>query len=218
VLIHAPDRRARCVVPQTLRLKALAQLGCPVLCLEHPISHAPKDPLLRQMRGAVAEDERALMADRARRGRLARLRAGPWLPWVHTPDGDRRDPEPPRDPTRWRIEATAASVVRQMFAWYTEDGLSLHAMAARLTRQQILTSRGGSHGPPATVKGLLRHAVYGGIAYGHREDEVEPVRWRGGALRPNASATTHDAGPARHGWPWMYPRSSLASVGRESKP
>jgi site-specific DNA recombinase len=179
VLITAPDRLARRFAHQTLLLEELAQLGCPVLLLEHPLSQDPNDQLRLQIRGAVAEYERALIADRTRRGRLAKLRAGQLLPWVNTLLGYRCDPEHPRDPTRLRIEETEASVVRQLFTWYAEDGLSMHAIAARLTRLQIPTSRGGSHWYPATVKGMLSNEVYAGTTYGNRDYEVEPVRWRG---------------------------------------
>jgi len=88
----------------------------------------PRQPLC----GAVAEYERALIADRTRRGRLAKLRAGQLLPWIHTPYGYRGDPQYPRDPARLRIEESEASVIRQMFRWSAEEGLSIHAIAARL--------------------------------------------------------------------------------------
>jgi site-specific DNA recombinase len=180
VLITAPDRLARRFVHQSRLLEELAQLGCPVIFLEHPMSQAPHDPLLLQIRGAAAEDERALIADRTRRGRLVKLRAGQLLPWVNTPYGYRCAPEHPRDPARLRVEETEARIIRQMFAWYTEDGLSMPALAARLTHRQIPTSRGGSPWHPAPVKGLLSNEVYAGTAYGNRDDEVEPIRWRGG--------------------------------------
>jgi site-specific DNA recombinase len=180
VLITAPDRWARRFVQQALLLEELAPCGCPVIVLEHPLSQDPNDQLLLQIRGAVAEYERALIADRTRRGRLAKRRSWPWRPWITTPDGYRCDPEHPRDPARVRLEATEARVVRQLFAWYTAEGLSMPAIAARLRHLQRPTSRGGSHGHPATVKGILSHEVYAGTAYGHRDDEVEPRRWRGG--------------------------------------
>ena len=68
-------------------MEAWAQLGYAVVFLERPISQDPHDQLLLQIRGAVAEYERALIADRTRRGRLAKLRAGQLLPWIHTPYG-----------------------------------------------------------------------------------------------------------------------------------
>jgi site-specific DNA recombinase len=180
LLVTAPDRLARRFVQHILLREELAQLGCPVLVREPPISQDPHDPRLLQIRGAVAEDERALMADRTRRGRLVKRRAGPLRPWVNTPDGDRGDPAHPRDPARWRLEETEARIIRQRFAWYTEDGLSRPAIAARLTPRHMPTSHGGTHWPPATVQGLLSHEVYAGTADGHRDDEVEPIRWRGG--------------------------------------
>src|SRR5438093_2959525 len=180
VLVTAPDRLARNYVHQVLLIDELAGHGCQVEFLDRPISQDPHDQLLLQIRGAVAEYERALIADRTRRGRLARLRAGQLLPWVNTPYGYRCDPQHPRDPARLRIEETEASVIRQMFAWYAEEGLSMHAIAARLTQLGIPTSRGGTHWNPATVKGLLRNEVYAGTAYGNRDYEVEPRRWRGG--------------------------------------
>ena len=49
------------------------------------MSQDPNDQLLLQIRGAVAEYERSLIAERMRRGRLAKLRAGQLLPWMRVP-------------------------------------------------------------------------------------------------------------------------------------
>jgi site-specific DNA recombinase len=163
---------ARRFVHQTLLLEELAQVGCPVVFLDRPISQDPHDQLLLQIRGAVAEYERALIADRTRRGRLAKLRAGQLLPWIHTPYGYRCDPQYPRDPTRLRSEETEASVIRQIFSWYADESLSIHAIAARLMALGIPTYHGGPHWHPATVGGMLRNAVYAGTAYGNRDYEV----------------------------------------------
>jgi site-specific DNA recombinase len=189
VVITTPDRLARRFVHQTLLLEELAQLGCQVVFLDRPISQDPHEQLLYQIRGAVAEYERALIADRTRRGRLAKLRAGQLLPWIHTPYGYRCDPQYPRDPTRLRIEESEASVVRQMFLWYAEEGLSIHAIAARLMELHIPTYHGQWHWRPATVRGMLSNEVYAGTAYGNRDYDVEPHRQ--GA----------EQGFIVHGWP-----------------
>ena len=180
LLVTAPDRLARRFVHQTLLLEELAQLGCSVVFLDRPMSQDPHDQLLLQIRGAVAEYERALIADRTRRGRLAKLRGGQLLPWIHTPYGYRCDLQYPRDPTRLRIEESEACVIRQMFSWYADEGLSIHAVAARLMQRQVPTYHGGWHWHPATVRGMLSNEVYAGTAYGNRDYEVEPRRWRGG--------------------------------------
>jgi site-specific DNA recombinase len=69
VLITAPDRLARNYVHQMLLIDELAARGCQVEFLERPMSDDPHDQLLLQIRGAVAEYERNLIADRMRRGR-----------------------------------------------------------------------------------------------------------------------------------------------------
>jgi site-specific DNA recombinase len=69
VLMTAPDRLARNDVHQVLRLDERAPRGCQVEFLDRPMSQDPQDQLLLQIRGAVAEYERTLIADRMRRGR-----------------------------------------------------------------------------------------------------------------------------------------------------
>jgi DNA invertase Pin-like site-specific DNA recombinase len=59
------------------------------------MSADPHDQLLLQIRGAVAEYERTLIAERMRRGRLAKMRAGALLPWTRPPFGYRLDPDRP---------------------------------------------------------------------------------------------------------------------------
>jgi site-specific DNA recombinase len=75
-----------------------------------------------QIRGAVAEYERTLIADRMRRGRQARLRSGQLLPWTRAPYGYRLHPERPRDPAPVQIDPVAAVVVQELFAAYAAGG------------------------------------------------------------------------------------------------
>jgi DNA invertase Pin-like site-specific DNA recombinase len=77
----APDRLARNDVHQRLLSGELVQRGCTVEFLGRPMSQNPHDQLLFQIRGAVAEDEHTLITDRMRRGRPAKVRTGPLLPW-----------------------------------------------------------------------------------------------------------------------------------------
>ena len=145
VLITAPDRLARKYVHQVLLLEELESHGCRVEFLDRPMSDDPHDQLVLQIRGAVAEYERALIADRMRRGRLAKLRAGQLLPWTKALYGYVLDAERPRDPARVRVDPVEAAMVRQIFAWYTdpEEKPSLYAIAKRLSDQGIPTPSGG---------------------------------------------------------------------------
>ena len=62
-MITAPDRLARKFVHQSLLLEELQANGCQVIFVERPMSNDPHDQLLLQIRGAVAEYERSLIAD-----------------------------------------------------------------------------------------------------------------------------------------------------------
>jgi site-specific DNA recombinase len=75
VLLTAPDRLARNYIHQMLLIDEFAQVGCKVEFLDRPMSQDPHDQLLLQIRGAVAEYERTLIAERMRRGRLAKFQA-----------------------------------------------------------------------------------------------------------------------------------------------
>jgi site-specific DNA recombinase len=141
----APDRFARNYVHQMLLVDELTQRGCRVEFVERPMSDDPHDQLLLQIRSAVAEYERTLIAERMRRGRQAKLRSGQLLPWTRAPYGYLLDPDRPRDASRVRIDPVQAAVVEQMFAWYTDPGQtpSLYEVAKRLSEAQIPTPRGG---------------------------------------------------------------------------
>lgn len=120
VLVTAPDRLARHYGHQMLLMEELTHHGCQVEFLERPMSNAPHDHLLLQIRGAVAEYERTLIADRMRRGRQAKIRSGQLLPWTVPPYGYVLDPDTPRDPRRLHLDPVKAAVVTQIFAWYTD--------------------------------------------------------------------------------------------------
>jgi site-specific DNA recombinase len=85
VLMTAPDRFARHYGPQMLLVDARTQRGCRVECVERPMRDDPPEQLRLQIRSAVAEYERTLIAERMRRGRQAKLRRGQRLPWTRAP-------------------------------------------------------------------------------------------------------------------------------------
>src|SRR3954465_13138705 len=95
IFITDPDRLARKYVHQVLLLEELQKHGCQVEFLDRPMSQNPHDQLLLQIRGAVAEYERSLIAERTRRGRLHKYQTGQLLPWTYPPYGYRSDPQRP---------------------------------------------------------------------------------------------------------------------------
>ncbi|HID34151.1 MAG TPA: recombinase family protein, partial [Anaerolineae bacterium] len=200
VLITAPDRLARKYVHQVLILEELEGHGCHIEFLDRPMSDDPHDQLVLQIRGAVAEYERTLIADRMRRGRLSKLRAGQLLPWTKAPYGYILDVERPRDPARLRVNEVEAAIVRQVFAWYTdpEQRLSLYAVAKRLSNDGVPTPSGGQRWNVATIRGILKNPAYTGTAYANRTRTV-PARQRKSALLPVGPGESHRPRP-REEW------------------
>jgi site-specific DNA recombinase len=176
VLLTSPDRLARRYAYQVWLLEEFERAGCEVVFLDRPPTGDPQDALVIQIRGAVAEYERTVIADRMRRGRLAALRAGRLVPWTTPPYGYRLDPLRPRDPAGVRLDETEAAVVRRIFAWYVEDGLTLYAIARRLTDEGIPSATGRPFWSASSVGKLMNNHGYAGTAYGNQQRAVAARR------------------------------------------
>src|ERR1044072_8550058 len=113
VVVCAPDRLARNFVHQMVVLEELERRGVRVVFCDRPWRDDPHEQLVTQIRGAVAEDERSLIAGRTRRGRRARLRGGRLVPWTRPPYGYRLHPERPRAPATVGVDPVAAVVVQE---------------------------------------------------------------------------------------------------------
>jgi site-specific DNA recombinase len=183
VLVTAPDRLARNYVHQVLLIEELGKKGVPVEFLDRPMSDDPHDQLLLQIRGAVAEYERTLIADRMRRGRLTKFRAGKLLPWTRPPYGYKVDPDHPRDAALVHLDETESTQVVQMFAWYLEPQTTLYTVAKRLSDLSLPTPTGKPRWNASTVRGILKNPAYTGNAYTNRSRPV-PAKHRRSALRP----------------------------------
>jgi site-specific DNA recombinase len=168
VLVTAPDRLARNFVHQMVLMEEFERHGCQVEFLDRPISHDPHDQLLLQIQGAVAEYERTLIADRMRRGRIAKYRAGTLLPWTATPFGYRVDPERPRDPLGVRLAEEEAAVVEQIFASYELEQASIYGVAVKLQSLGIPTPTGRVRWSVSTVRDILTNPIYSGRVFARK--------------------------------------------------
>jgi site-specific DNA recombinase len=196
VLVTAPDRLARNYVHQMVLLEEWARAGCVAEFLDRPMSDDPHDHLLLQIRGAVAEYERTLIAERMRRGRLAKLKAGTLLPWTWAPYGYRLDPDHPRDPSGVRLEPAEAAVVAELFAMYREPGVSLMQLALHLDRRGVPTPSGTPRWSAPTIRGILRNPTYTGQLYAQRMQYRPPTHRRSATHaigRPHGTAVPQPA-------------------------
>jgi site-specific DNA recombinase len=203
LLLTTPDRLARNYVHQMVLIEEFAQVGCQVAFLDRPMSDDPHDHLLLQIRGAVAEYERTLIAERMRRGRLSKLQAGLMLPWTYPPYGYRLHPDRPRDPGGVTLDPLEAAIVAELFASYLDVDMSIAKLAKTLQQRGIPTRRGQQRWSGPTIRGILRNPTYTGQVYAQR------THYRPAHIRRSA---THPIGRA-HGSATPEPPEKWIAVG-----
>jgi site-specific DNA recombinase len=203
IFITDPDRLARDYVHQVLLLEGLQKHGCRVEFLDRPMSQDPHDQLLLQIRGAVAEYERTLIAERMRRGRQRQFQAGKMLPWTRAPYGYRMAADRPRDPSGVYQDPAEAAVVAEMFAWYLEGRHTLHGLVDHLRELGVPSPSGKPHWSGPSVRGILKNPVYTGRVYANR------TRYRDAQVRRSA---THPIGRP-HGSATPLPEGEWIEVG-----
>ncbi|MCP4698248.1 MAG: recombinase family protein, partial [Gammaproteobacteria bacterium] len=213
VLITEPDRLAREYIHQLLLIDELEGHGCAVEFLDRPMSDDPHDRFLLQIRGAAAEYERSLIAERMRRGRRAKMKNGQLLPWTIAPFGYIQDTERPCDPARVRIDPAKAEIVKLIYAWYTDcqKSSSLQGIADRLNERHIATASGRALWSGPAVRNILRSETYAGTVYCNRVQSA-PARLRRSPLEPTGSGRSRRQRP-REDWIAV---SVPATVSRET--
>src|SRR5215475_4342577 len=210
VLIMSPDRLARNYVHQMVILEEVERYGCRIDFLDHPMSQDPHDHLLLQIRGAVAEYERTLIAERMRRGRQMKLRAGILLPWPTPPYGYRVHPDRPRDPAGVQIEPTEGAVIQEVFRRYAQDQETLVSLSKYLLQLGIKSPRGKRCWRSATLRGVLSNPTYTGNVYVDRQ-RLRPPRRRRSATHPiGKPAAGRDPAP-HEAWTFVTTLPALVS-------
>jgi site-specific DNA recombinase len=178
LLCHAPDRLARRYAYQVLLLEEFQRSGIEVVFAKEPErSGTPEDELLRQFQGMIAEYERAQIAERCRRGKLHRARAGAVSVLARAPYGYRYVKKSEHADAFYEIDEVEAAVVREVFRRYVEDGESIGRIACWLSAQAVPTRTGKTGWNNATIWGMLRNPAYAGhAAYGKTHSTGAPVR------------------------------------------
>ncbi len=184
LLCLCPDRLARAYAYQVLILEELEQFNVRVIFLEGPAPSAdPQATLLLQVQGVISEYERAKIAERARRGKLHRARSGAVIFW-RVPYGYRRIPASGAGTlAKLELYQPEAQVVREIFALYLQDGLSVRQIAYALKDRAIPSPAGKPIWGPSTIQGLLRNEAYIGTVYYNRREAIEGNGRRGQRTR-----------------------------------
>jgi site-specific DNA recombinase len=186
VLVHSPDRLSRRYAYQVLLLEEFSRQGVEVRFLKGNAGQSPEEQLLVQFQGMIAEYERAQITERCRRGKRHRAKTGSVNVLSGAPYGYRYLKKSDGSDSCYVIDENEAPVVRQVYQWYTEEGLSLGSIARRLTEQGAPTRRGKARWERSVVWAMLRNPAYvGRAAYGKTESAerrriTRPLRQKGG--------------------------------------
>jgi site-specific DNA recombinase len=125
LLCLSPDRLARSLGAQQVVLDELERAGIDIVFLNQPnLDDSPQAQLLLNIQGAFAEYERLVISERMRRGRLYRLRQGQSVP-CQAPYGYRYQAGGRRQASTWVVLPEQATVVEQMFVWYTQEPITV---------------------------------------------------------------------------------------------
>jgi site-specific DNA recombinase len=195
VAVFSPDRLARKYAYQVLLLEEFRRAGCGVVFLHHPISDDPSDQLLLQIQGAIAEYERAVLAERFRRGKLQKARDGHIL-GNKAPYGYRYEPKRDAVPARLVIDDAEANMVRQIYAWVAVEGLTIRQCIKRLNDGPWTTRSGRSHWSSSVAYHILSDPVYTGTAYANRFEYLVPKKPRGRRSHRHGERTCRHPRPA----------------------
>jgi site-specific DNA recombinase len=143
-----------------LILEELERFGVPVRFLDGPApGDDPQAKLLVQVQGVIAEYERAKIAERYRRGKLHRARAGEVFFWK-VPYGYRRVAAQDGRPAHMEIFEPEAEIVRSIFASHAEDGASIRQIAHDLHDRHVPSPTGKPIWGTSTLHRLLANEAY----------------------------------------------------------
>lgn len=184
VIVYDPDRLARRLAHQLLLAEELQKSGVALLFVRSEHSPTPEGTMLFQIQGVIAEYEREKIRERTSRGRLAASKQGRVLPMGAAPYGYDYDARA----GTLRVNPVEAEVVKQVYRWYTLEGLSMRAIGERLAARGVAARKGGRW-HVSSVRRLLRSEVYiGRFYYNKRRTRFGEGRTAGGKQKRRSSA------------------------------
>jgi site-specific DNA recombinase len=173
-----PDRLARSYAYQILITDELARHGVGIHYLDAPpVRDNPEATLLVQVQGVIAEYERAKIAERNRRGKLFRARAGE-IVYRLVPYGYRRIPRGPVGPAHLQIYDPEAVVVQRIFDDFVAGGYSMRRICRRLYEDGIPSPSGRPVWSIVCISGMLGNPTYKGRARYNRHQALPPTTGR----------------------------------------
>jgi site-specific DNA recombinase len=164
IVIYDPDRLARRYSYQELVMDELREAGIEVVFVTIPAPKNSEEKILYGVRGLFAEYERVKIGERFRLGKIRKVKEGHIL--VSEPlYGYRYIAKQEKVHGYYEINEEEAMVVRMIFDWVDQDGLTLRRLVRKL-RDLDIKPRKSKRGvwATSTLSHLLRNKAYIGEA------------------------------------------------------
>jgi len=184
-----PDRFSRSLTAQLLITDEIERAGTRLAFVQHNYEKTAEGRLFYQLRGAVAEFEKAKILERTARGKRRKLREGRRSNGA-APYGYRHNAAS----DELEVYEPEAQWVRLIFQWVADEHLTYYQIVRRLRELGVATKRGGTW-REATVAYMLKNTTYVGQMVCNRFDSVGQSAYRR-LPREKRVAMTHRERPA----------------------
>lgn len=175
VVIYDPDRLSRKLSHLMILTEELEGQGVELIFVNAPKDDTPEGRMLFGLKGLFAEYEREKMRQRTMRGKRGRAEAG-YVLGGRIPYGYQYVSEDHKG--HYVIDEEEGKVVKMIFNWLVEEGMSAREIAWRLTIMSVPTKQGGKQWNPATVHRILRNGTYTGVTFWNKQKSVVPKKHR----------------------------------------
>lgn len=183
-----PDRFSRNLTAQLLITDEIERAGTRLAFVQHNYEKTAEGRLFYQLRGAVAEFEKAKILERTTRGKRRKLQEGGRSNGA-APYGYRHN----RLTDELEVFEPEAEWVRLIFGWVAREHLTYYQVVRRLRELGVTTKRGGIW-REGSVAYMLRNTTYVGRMVCNRYDWVGKSAFRR-LPRTKRGAMTHQVRP-----------------------
>jgi site-specific DNA recombinase len=176
VLINDIDRLARDVTHLGIIKRDLERHNVQVIFRKLPGEQSPAYNLMVNILGSFAEFEKEQIADRTRRGRRYKVETLKMYLGSIPSYGlryRRKDRAAGKEGVL-EVDSEEAAVVRQMYAWVDEEGLSARKVLDRLNEMRLHPRKGSTKWAKSSVLRILRSEVYAGVWHYYKFEACKP--------------------------------------------
>jgi site-specific DNA recombinase len=166
IIVYDPDRLSRKLAHLMVLADEFERYGIQLYFVTQSMGQSPEDRMLFGMKGLFAEYERTKLLERTTRGKLRKAKDGK-QPGGKSLYGYRLVNG------KHVIYEEEAKVVRAIFDWLVEDGLTLYACQKRLNKNGVPSPSGKNWWTRATVYRIANNEAYTGVWHYNRRCEKD---------------------------------------------